>query len=288
LNHPFTVNFTASAYYFLAKSRETLRYVSLIRLHNHSRLLSIHFPSLHTLKIVPWDIYRPSELQNMSQFILSHSKTLQVLDFTPYNLPYEHENNPDFFPFIQSRNQPLGPEYKTHLKSFGGNFSFFLLLLDSGLQSVFAQLENLVLFNQFNFARPLRQDYDLRICTFSSLRRLRFEICGWSFQHEDDWAINWLTWLRLLIRKCQAKLEVLILKLPFAVDAETLVESLSQNNSLETIYLSWSVTSGHKEEEYVKILSSHCKSLRKVQLSKTVYTLSSCIDNDFTETISSV
>jgi hypothetical protein len=260
----------------LENSRETLQHISLLmRVCNHfyntPRLLSMQFPSLHTLKFGSWCGFITSDYEYLATFFISHSKTLEVIDIGEHYLAGENGIEPDVFPFIRIRSQIPDLAYQTHLRSFRGSAHNFLHLLNSSAQSLFARLENLELDNwdmsSDHVIDFFAQDNGQRMLTLSTLRRLCFAIYDTSLEEEEELTTNWLNWLRLLIERCQANLKILMLKLPLALDAKSLAEYLGPADSLETIYLSAQITSGCQDEPYVEELSSYCKSLRKVWLS---------------------
>jgi hypothetical protein len=196
---------------------------------------------------------------------------LEILDISEHHLAGENEIESDVFPFIRIGDRIPDLNYQPHLRSFRSSAHIFIQLLGSGAQSLFVRLENLELdnwnMNAFHVTDFLGQDNSQRMCTFPNLRRLCLSLYDTTMQEEEELSSKWLIWLGLLIERCQAKLEVLMLKLFFALDAKCLAESLSPADSLETIYLSARITSGCQDELYVKELSSYCKSLQKVWLS---------------------
>jgi hypothetical protein len=254
----------------LENSRDTLQHFSLFAdVYTHSRLWSMHFPSLRILKFCSW-IFDPGDLRYMSPFILSHSNTLEVLYFSRYRFPVEYEIDPHVSSFSRDRKQIPVLEHQPHLISFSGSTTIFLQLLDSGLKTMFTRLETLELDNyymRYVNAVIYRNDGFQRLCTFFTLRRLCLTLTEPACLPEDRLerlATGWLTSLQILIDKCQATLEVLLLNFSFTVGAKRLAGILGQVDSLNTIHLSRHVTSEYENEQYIKILSSHCKGLRKV------------------------
>jgi hypothetical protein len=254
----------------LENSKDTIRHLSVFtRVYSLSKLWPMRFPSLHTLQLSAWWGLDPDNIPNMSNFILSHFNTLEVLDFSTHRFPDECEFDLDLFPFIRPRNQILDFGHQTHLRSFRGSAVTFFLVLDSGLQSMFSRLENLELDDgnmlPSQYHALVRSDNTHRMPTIFTLRRLCIALYSYWIKWEEQIVNNWVIWPRLLIEQCRMKLEIFMLNLPIKVDPEILAELLGQADSLKTIYLSAPITSGYEDEEYVKVLTS-CVSLREVWL----------------------
>jgi hypothetical protein len=141
---------------------------------------TMHFPLLHTLNAAVWTGFHDIESQNMSNFILLHQRTLEVLDLSFIGIPDEDEITPHSFPSTRSRNRVFDMECQPHLKSFRGNVKDFHCLLRTGLHSMFAQLENLdISVGELSHGRLLDlfvQSNGQQILTFSALRILRLQL----------------------------------------------------------------------------------------------------------------
>jgi hypothetical protein len=202
----------------------------------------------------------------MLNFIRSHANTLEVLDLTDHHLPSEHKFDTDSFPFTRDFDQ------QPHLKTFKGGAHMFLRLLNSSLQPMFTRLENLELDDREIPRSDLTEDFWLQrdgqqMHTLPNLRRLCLDVYYAPIPLEEEPKNKWLTWIHQFLERCQARLETLTLRLPYAIDAEVLAAFLSQADSLETIYLSRMITREYEDERYVNILSTNCKNLQEVWLS---------------------
>jgi hypothetical protein len=166
-----------------------------------------------------------NNLQQLSSFISIHSKTLEVLDSNYHSYSDVREIDPDMFPSIRGENQQLGAERQPGLSSFRGGAYILLHLLNSGLRSLFTRLEYLELADEdvhpIRLTDALHLNIGRKICTFSPLRRFSLNILVEPPGHLDrELVTGWLYLLRLLIKRCQAKLEVLVLDFHFRVHAK--------------------------------------------------------------------
>jgi hypothetical protein len=248
----------------LKASRESLRHISLlINVFDYQQLWSIHFPSLHTLQLNIWQMGSLNDLRDMLTFILLHKSTLGILDTTPHQIPDEHEFNPDLFPFIRDRNQDLAQYHGTPLRSFRGNFQVLFHLLNVDL-TIFSRLENLDLTFRgdplYSFDVTASHVYlqTIREHAFPSLRRLHLLLHFYQNLDLQRRAIS------SFIEGCQLTLEVLKLGVRFSIDPREFAGWIVNANRLGSIHFLWEIAAEYENEEYVRILSSSCKSLREV------------------------